>query len=165
MLGNFNFMPQAEAIPKARKALQKALELDADSSAAHSALSAIYWSYDWNWQESERELKRAIALSPGDATAHHDYGGFLMQQGRLDESIVELRMAERLDPLCAPTIGLIGVWFEGRGDEEQALENYRKVLDLEPKFYYAYLFMSRAYRELKRRGSGNSRGDQGHRHE
>ena len=32
MLGNFNFMPQAEAIPKARKALQKALELDADSA-------------------------------------------------------------------------------------------------------------------------------------
>ena len=45
-----------------------------------------------------------------------------MQQGRFDESIVELRMAERLDPLCAPTIGLIGVWFEGRGDEERALE-------------------------------------------
>ena len=47
----------------------------------------------------DRELRRAIELSPSLALAHGYLGFSLVRQGRLDESLEEMLKARELDPL------------------------------------------------------------------
>jgi hypothetical protein len=55
--------------------------------------------YDWDWSTAESEYRRAIALNPGYATAHHWYAWHLMVTGHTDEGILESQKAKSLDPL------------------------------------------------------------------
>ena len=53
-----------EAVPQAKVAATRALELDPTLAEAHSALADSLAIYDWNWTEAEREFKRSIELNP-----------------------------------------------------------------------------------------------------
>jgi TolB-like protein/DNA-binding winged helix-turn-helix (wHTH) protein len=64
-LGVF-YWPPAQAMPQAKAAALKALELNPDLSETHVALGSVYY-YEWDWPAAEREATRAIALNPNDA--------------------------------------------------------------------------------------------------
>jgi serine/threonine-protein kinase len=79
-------------------AARKALTIDDGLSDAHLRLGAILLVRDRNWQEAEREFRRAIELNPSNATAHHGYAYFLDAAGRLEEGMKEWERAQELDP-------------------------------------------------------------------
>ena len=56
-------LPPREAIPKARAAAIRALELDETLAEAHASLGVIK-AYDWDGPRAEKEFKRAIELNP-----------------------------------------------------------------------------------------------------
>ena len=62
------FMAPREAMPRARAAAARALELDATLSDAHAALAACLMWYDWKWAEAEDVFRTAIDLKPGHIT-------------------------------------------------------------------------------------------------
>jgi TolB-like protein len=68
LLPFFSPLPGKKVIPKARKMASKALEIDETLAEAHTALALIK-EYDWDWEGSEREYKRAIDLNPSYADA------------------------------------------------------------------------------------------------
>ena len=70
-------MSAAEAMPKARAAAKRALELDETLAEAHAALANVIAFYDWDWAAAERKFQRAIELNPNYASAHHFYGQYL----------------------------------------------------------------------------------------
>ena len=80
-------------------AARTALRLDPDLAEAHTSLGLALTYYEWDWPAAEREFRRAIELEPNYATAHQWYGEYLATQGRLDEAVAEVRVAESLDPL------------------------------------------------------------------
>jgi eukaryotic-like serine/threonine-protein kinase len=84
----------ALAIPAARAALR----IDPDLAEAHASLGNALMYYQWDWPGAERAFRRAIELDPGYATAHQWYGEFLAIQGRMDEALAAIRVAEWLDP-------------------------------------------------------------------
>jgi len=88
-----------EAMPKAKAAAVKALELNESLAAAHNSLCYIQQSYDWDWDGAEKECRRAIQLNPSFADAHDNYATLLAYVGRVKESAEELKRAEELDPL------------------------------------------------------------------
>lgn len=90
--------PPAPFDAKARAAALRALDLDSSLAEAHAALALVVQNFDWNWQMAEREFRRAIALNPSYATAHHWYAEHLMWRGRFDEALRESERARRLDP-------------------------------------------------------------------
>ncbi len=92
-------VPQTEALPKARAAALKALQLDGELAEAHTSLALITENYDWDWQTAEKEYRRAIDLNPNYATAHHWYAEYLTWNGRFDEAFQESERARQLDPL------------------------------------------------------------------
>jgi tetratricopeptide (TPR) repeat protein len=95
----YGLLSPRDAFPRAKAAAIKALALDDKLSEAHTSLAFILDLYDWGWASAEKEYKRALALSPGYATAHHWYAWHLMVMGRYGEGIAELKKAENLDPL------------------------------------------------------------------
>ena len=87
ILSEYSNQPESEFLPKARAAAATALEIDPNSSEAHTAMALIVQNDAWDWQTAEKEFRRAIELNPNDATAHHWYAEHLMWRGRFDEAL------------------------------------------------------------------------------
>jgi TolB-like protein/DNA-binding winged helix-turn-helix (wHTH) protein/Flp pilus assembly protein TadD len=141
--GGFNLNPVEEAMPKAKAAAEKALELDGNLSEAHASLGLIAPFSNWNWSDAQRHYQRAIELNPNYATAHHWYAeGYLIPVGRADQAIAEIRKAQELDPLSAVIATDLGkeLYFVRRYDE--ALVELRRALELDPNFVGAHNWIS-----------------------
>lgn len=127
-----------EAFPLAKKAAQKALEIDDDLADAHSVLGWVAFWYDWDWAASEKEFRRAIELNPSVVEAHFGYGHLLSCTGRDAEAIEQGRRVHELDPL-SPIANTIAAFFfidAGRNAEAQALLD--KVFVIAPDFWVAH---------------------------
>jgi TolB-like protein/DNA-binding winged helix-turn-helix (wHTH) protein/tetratricopeptide (TPR) repeat protein len=123
-----------EAMPKAKTAAMKALELDNSLAEAHNSLALVKLSYDWDYPGAESEFKRAIELDPNYATAHHWYAHYLVIAGRFDEALNEIQLAHQLDPYSE----VINIWW-GRiyyyqGDYQRAIAQFQSMLELDPAF-------------------------------
>ena len=93
-------MKPADAIPKARRAAEKAIEIDESLAEAHTSLGTIRAAFEWDQEAAEKSFKRAIELNPSYATGHQWYGLWcLMPQRRFDECLEQYRQAIELDPL------------------------------------------------------------------
>ena len=88
-----------EAMPKAKAAADKAIQLDETLAEAHAALGFVLMNYDWAWANAEKEFKRAIELNPNYEVAHHWYSHYLTALGRTQDSLVESKRALELDRL------------------------------------------------------------------
>ena len=93
-------MPADDGWRESEQASRKALAIDDRLAEAHCALAAKMMFYDWNWAGAERELRRGLELDNHYANLHTLYSHLLSYTGRFDESIVEARRAEELDPLA-----------------------------------------------------------------
>ncbi len=87
-----------EERPKVVLNARKALELDPELVDAHLLLAGMAMQY-WHWKESGAEYRRALELSPNNATANAEFGLWLAFQGRADEGVVAARRGRTLDPL------------------------------------------------------------------
>ena len=83
LLGDWQYavMPAAEALPKAKAAAIKALELDGTLGEAHNSLAFSLDGFDWDLDSAGKEFRRAIELNPGYATAHQWYAAHLIVSG------------------------------------------------------------------------------------
>lgn len=138
-LGVFGWEEARHVMPEARQAAERALQLDETLAAAHVSLGYVKALYDWDWPGAEREFKRALALSPGDADVHFAYSvTYLTPQRRLDEALAEIERALALDPLSAYKVTGAGMIYSDRHDYDKAIEQFRKAIELDPTFYHAY---------------------------
>jgi DNA-binding winged helix-turn-helix (wHTH) protein/TolB-like protein len=140
-------LPLKEAVPKARSAAMQALRLDDTLAEAHTSLAMIKFRYDWDWTGAESEFKRAIELNQNYATAHQWYSEYLAARGRTDEAVAEGKRAEQIDPI-SPEVGWdLGLaLFLGRR-YDQAIEQFKRTIDLNPDFWLPHSFLAFCYGE------------------
>jgi serine/threonine-protein kinase len=134
-----------DAMPKAKAAATRALEMDNTLAEAHTSLARTLQIYDWNWAEAEKEYKRAIELNPRYPLAHQWYGGFLERMGRADESIAERKIAVELDPGSPSTNFELGLAYFYARDYERAIEQMQNALRLEKGFPSAFQILLISY--------------------
>jgi TolB-like protein/DNA-binding winged helix-turn-helix (wHTH) protein len=96
----FGLMPAEEGWRKSEQASKKALALDDRLAEAHCSLASKMALYDWNWTGAEGEIQRGLELDTHSAQLHGLYSHLLSYTGRFDQSIVEARRAQELDPLA-----------------------------------------------------------------
>ena len=134
MMATWNWLPSKVAMPKARAAALRAVELDERLPEGHTSLAVIAQNYEWDWATAEKEYRRAIELDPNYSTAHHWYAEELALVGRFDEAVAEIDRARQLDPLSL-IIGsdrAVILYFSRKFDP--AIDQFRTVLDMEPSF-------------------------------
>jgi tetratricopeptide (TPR) repeat protein len=142
-------MPPREAAPKAKAAALKAIELDGNLAEAETALATTEFNYDWDWSAAENGFQRAIELNPGYATAHQRYSLFLMAMGRKEDSLTEIRRARALDPLSLSINFSLGWRLYLARHYNQAVEQLRTTLEMDPRFALAHLVLGEAYEQKK----------------
>jgi TolB-like protein len=142
-------IPRPEAMERARAAAVKAISLDESSAEPHASLAFVEMHYDWNWPAAEKEFRRAIELNSSYATAHHWYAYYLMAMGRQEDSLREIRWAERLDPLSLIIQRDVAdmLYYARRYDE--AIAQCRKTLERDPHFALADFSLYQIYAQKK----------------
>ncbi len=144
LLGGYFALPSRETIPKARKALLEALQLDDTLAEAHASLAHLR-AREWNWSDAEKEFHRAIELNPNYVTAHHWYSIYLKEMGRFDEAWAEIKMAEQLDPVSLNINTSVGALLYFMREYDQALEQLRATLELDPVYPFAHFNLGMVY--------------------
>ncbi len=148
LLGDAGYLPPSEAWPKAKAAAMQALGIDDTLAEAHTSLALVKEHYEWDWAGAEKEFKRAIELNPNSATAHLWYGDFLANTGRLEEGIRETKRAQQLDPLSLIINTTVGWQYYLSRQYDQAVEQLRRVLDMDQKFAPARRILEGVYSQM-----------------
>ncbi len=140
------FVAPKEAMPKAKAAVRRALELDEGVAEAHATLGGVLALYDWDWAGAERELTRSIELngsSPGSRDVYAFY--YLRPVGRIDEAVSQTQQALSLDPLSILFRVHLGFLFYVETKYEHSIAQFRKVLEMNPQYYLAHAWMGNVY--------------------
>jgi serine/threonine-protein kinase len=134
-LGAYGYIAPIEGTRKTEKAAREAVALDENLAEAHAALALANIAFaPSNFQLGDRELRRAIELSPSLALAHSYLGFSLVRQGRLDESLEEMLKARELDPLSPIIARQAAMPYHLKRDYPRALELLRQANELGPAF-------------------------------
>jgi len=147
LLGDWQYavMTPREALPKAKAAAIKALELDSTLGEAHNSLAFCLDGFDWDFDSAGKEFRRAIELNPSYATAHHWYAWHLSLLGRYDEAIAEMRKAENLDPLSLIINADLAELLVLAHSYDESIRQSRKTIEMDPNFALAHNQLAQAY--------------------
>jgi TolB-like protein/DNA-binding winged helix-turn-helix (wHTH) protein/Tfp pilus assembly protein PilF len=149
-LGSYGGPNPTDALWKAQFAAERALELDTNLSAAHTALAGVKTERDWDWKGAEEEYRRALALNPSDSTAHHWYGLHLARLGRGQQGLSELERALSLDPLSLIIATDVAETYYLLRKPDEAMTRINEVLALNPDFAQAHVVKGKILEELHR---------------
>ena len=138
----FRSVPHVEAYAEAKTSALRALEIDHESADAQTALGAVQFLTEWNWDAADRSLRSALEINP-------DHTEALLQYGALNDVIgngpLGLRMKQRAlaraahSPLVLMEIAL-SCAVQRKFDE--AIAWTRKALALDPHNPRAAEFLS-----------------------
>lgn len=146
---NAQQIPAATASAEARSAALQAIRLDSRSAKAYGALGWVQ-SLDFDeWPKAEANLRRALALNPGEADVHYRLGVHLRKKGRFADAEAEDRRALALSHQTDPSIWCelaFLYWTSGRLDRMGELMD--DLLVAYPNFGFTRFLHARLLKEL-----------------
>jgi tetratricopeptide (TPR) repeat protein len=142
-----NGLAPRDAMPKAKAAAMRALELDDTLAEAHATLARVYAIYEWNWTGADKEYRRAIELNPRYAVAHQWYGNYLQMMGHPEEGLAERKLAVEVDPLSPIMNFELALDYYYTHDYDKAIEQFQKTLELDHDFPPARQFLPACYEQ------------------
>jgi serine/threonine-protein kinase len=134
----FGGAPAAEAIPRAKAAARRALELSGDLAEAHVPLAVGAMLYDRDWAEAERQFQLALQQQPGYYPALIWASLFYGILGRHDESLAASRRAVEIEPLTPIVHQCVVRSLHYAGEYEAAVEHGRRLIEMDPSFVTGY---------------------------
>jgi TolB-like protein/DNA-binding winged helix-turn-helix (wHTH) protein/Tfp pilus assembly protein PilF len=147
---NLGLLKPTDAYAKARVAAEKAIELDPANPEAHIYLADALLTVNFDWSRAQVEIQKALTLNVNDPSAHEWNGIFLSLQGRLDQSIQELRTAVELDPLNAEYLVTLGSILMAAGRPVEAEAQLNAAIGLDPASDGAHSSLAEVYASNKR---------------
>jgi DNA-binding winged helix-turn-helix (wHTH) protein/Tfp pilus assembly protein PilF len=147
LLREYSAMPAQDAYSRAFAAAKKAVELDPQSSEAHTSLAFVTFFGMWDEPAAEREFRRAIELDPNNVKAHHWFATFLQTIGRHPESLTEIERARELDPNSSSILADKGRLLWAAGRHEEGLQLLKQIEAAEPDFASPHRYLRYAYFE------------------
>ncbi len=137
-IGANGFQDPKEAMPKAKAAALRALELDDRLPASHLAMAAVKVA-DWDWSGAEKEYKRAIYLNPNLAVSRSRYALYLSTMGRHESAIREIKLSRELDPLKATSYLDVGYILYFARQYDESLKRSDIEIELNPNSGSGYI--------------------------
>ena len=133
LLKDYDALPTAEVLPKAKAAALRALQLDPGLAEAHASLGLIA-HFEFDSATALKEFRKALELKPDYAMARKWYADQLAITGQLEESYAEIERALRDDPtsLIINYSVAMAKWYAG--DSATAADLLRKTLEMDPDF-------------------------------
>jgi serine/threonine protein kinase/Tfp pilus assembly protein PilF len=135
----FGTLDNQIAMPKAKSAAERALEIDANLSEAYEAMGAIATFHEWDSARAHHFFDKAITLNANNANARMYYELALSTLDQdFDEALVQLNAALKLDPLNILILVRTGYVYVYKYDFDAALTCYNKIIQIEPELAAGY---------------------------
>lgn len=141
--------PPKSVMPRAKAAALQAVALDNTLAEAHTSLGNIKMAYDWDLEGAHREFQHAVELNPGYPTAHHWYAHYWLAMGQTDKALHEIQVAQDLDPLSLVINVGAGFCLYQAGKFDEAIEQYRSTVNMDPTFPLAHSLLGMAWEAKK----------------
>lgn len=126
-------------------AINKALEIDPNSSMAYVARGMYQHLYAYEWDLADESFRKSIELNESFDIAHHEYAHFLMRWGNFEKALHHERTALSLNPISPDFQSGIGEILLYKRDYESAIVELKKALSIDPTFTVANYWLTRAY--------------------
>ena len=84
------------------------------------------------YAEATAALRQAAEMFPESSDVHYDYGWMLWKMNQMDLAVTELQSALMRNSKLAPPRRLLASIYASRGQVEQALEQWKEALALDP---------------------------------
>jgi tetratricopeptide (TPR) repeat protein len=124
--------PPSVAGPKMFENLNKAMELDPDLAEVHYMSAMIAQLGEWDWQKSEKEFLKTLAINPNDSWTRLLYSQLLLILQRKNEAFAQRELAAGLDPLNPEMKMLYSGTLVQAGDFEAALSVAEEAVAANP---------------------------------
>jgi len=138
------------AFPRAKELIVRALELDPDSSDAHTARGNLAFQHERDWPLAEQEFRRAIALNPSSSDARFWYSLLLGVLQRYDESVETVSAAIAVDPFWDLLRSELAQLEFQRGNLPTATRLAEEVLERNPDQFSMRSFLAVVYMQSGR---------------
>lgn len=117
-----------EAFASMRPAAERALQLDPLLAEAHAAMGVVL-ARDRRWADAEAAFRRAAALNGNLSSIRMNFvRSTLWPQGKVDQSVSQLRAALRRDPLSVEVQALLAHVLVSAGLYEESIEIGRRIV-------------------------------------
>ena len=128
----------------------RALEIDNALGETHALLGLYHKQLAYDWPEVETEMARALALSPTSPIVRERYAfNVLMPHARHEEAVAELELALGWDPLSISVRSHLGAVLLLWRRYDRAMEQARRILDLEPRAYWGHALTASCFRDQR----------------
>jgi len=138
-LGGSGHMSSIHAFKKANEFAQKANLLDENVADTHLALATNSFWCEWDFESTENSIRKAIQLSPGTSGIHRFNALFLMTTGKLDNALIEAKLATKLDPLSLKSKFQLGELFYRTERYIEAIEVFDQILAENHQYKQAHI--------------------------
>lgn len=148
LLSFYEMVSPSEAMPAARHAALRALQLDPNLAEAHASLADILLHFDRDWLAADREYRQAIQCNPGYALGYHWYANLLSARGQHTAANAAIMQALEIDPVSLITRVWAGVTSHLAHRFDNAIRHYESALELDPDFAWAHMYMAQTLEQL-----------------
>lgn len=138
VLGEYGSVPRKQLLPKAREAVNRALELDNSLAEARCSNAILLMLEEWDWDGAAAEFETAISLNPNYATAYQWYSQWFESRGRMDEAVRYATTATELDPVSQAIQQDLGLAYYYSRRYEEAIAVAKKTIELDPDYPAAH---------------------------
>jgi TolB-like protein len=138
VLGQWGFVPAADAFEKCRQAAELALKLDPHLARAHLQLSEVHRAADLDWPAADRELKIAQALAPNDVNVLFIAAVQSQNLGRWDDVLRYVNASLAQDPLNPSAYVVLSAAQLRLGQMAESEAAIRRTLEISPTFAGAH---------------------------
>jgi DNA-binding winged helix-turn-helix (wHTH) protein/TolB-like protein len=145
ILGVFGMRAPHETYPRARRAAEKALEIDDSLAPVHATLGHIKIQYDFDWRGGLAEYARAVELDPSYAGTYHYRAIVLAMHGEIERSLQESRRAQQLEPLWIAPRAAMGMVLGYAKRYDESIRQLTQTLALDERADNARTYLGRAY--------------------
>ncbi|HEY6060200.1 MAG TPA: hypothetical protein VIV10_06435, partial [Gemmatimonadales bacterium] len=143
-------LPPAEVTARARRAVERAIELDSLNGFAFSLRGGLHMQ-DWDWNGARADVQRAVRLSPASADAASTYAFFLVVVGKPDSGLAQARRALALDPANPAYVSALASAFIFAGMTDSARAAAERSLALDSSQYFNHNILAQLYAASGRR--------------
>jgi tetratricopeptide (TPR) repeat protein len=142
MTAVLGFLPANQALPQVRAHALQALELDPGLPEGHAMLGVAAAYLDYNWKETERHFKLAMAHPTFSPLVRFLYGAtYLVPTGRAEEAVEQSELALQEDPFNSFMQIQRVLFLVSAGRDEEAARRLHQILELNPEISPASGFL------------------------
>ena len=121
-----------EAWDRSEKSIIKTLELDPNSSLAHTLLGMNLLLHRCDRAGADKELEIGARLDPNDMDSLDYHSYYLLTIGEKQRAIAEKRRVVEHDPVAASTKSELGMYLQDAGQFDEAIRELEDSLELDP---------------------------------